>query len=144
MTESRTFEGGCHCGNVKVTVQLVSAPLNYELRACDCDFCTKHRAVYLSDPQGKLVLYFNDDNKVGIYKHGADLAEMIFCPVCGVYIGALYKEPPEIFGAVNARIFSEGFGPEVVVSPKLLGPDEKTARWKDLWFSDVQVINNVR
>jgi hypothetical protein len=29
------------------------------------------------------------------------------------------------------------FGPEQAVSPKLLSPDQKVRRWRDIWFPDV-------
>lgn len=37
-------DGGCHCGNIKVDVELAAAPETYHPRVCDCDFFRKHGA----------------------------------------------------------------------------------------------------
>ncbi|HYB33133.1 MAG TPA: hypothetical protein VED45_06850 [Steroidobacteraceae bacterium] len=134
--------GACHCGNLRLEVQLTHAPDAYRPRACDCDFCRKHGAAYVSDPQGTLLVRINDEQFAGRYRQGSGLAELLFCRNCGVLIGALYRDDQRLYGVANAKVLDarEGFGPEEPVAPQLLSPGEKMSRWQNLWFADVSVV----
>lgn len=137
----RKASGGCHCGDVRVDLELVREPVTYHPRACDCDFCRKHGAAYVSDPQGSLSIRLQDAGSMSSYRQGSGAAECIFCRNCGVLIGALYRSDGRIWGAINAKIVESptSFGAEEVVSPKKLSGDEKEKRWQDIWFSDVTI-----
>lgn len=139
MTSHRAIEGHCHCQSVTVRVELTDDPPSYAPRSCDCDFCRMHNASYLSDPNGRLRIQAADTSALGRYRQGAELADMLFCSRCGVLVGACYEAGSELFAAVNARLFTEPFGTETTASPKKLDPDEKTKRWKQLWFGDVKL-----
>jgi len=133
--------GGCYCGNIKLDLQLANAPASYQPRACDCGFCRKHGAAYISDAQGTLRIRINDQRRSGTYRQGSELAEMLLCTHCGVLIGALYRAEGRIYATVNVRVIegAERFGGEQAVSPKQLSADAKVSRWKDLWFSSVEL-----
>src|SRR5579863_1627490 len=133
--------GGCHCGNIRLELELTSAPATYRPRACDCDFCRKHAAAYISDPGGSLVIRIRDSRELRRYRQGAGLAEYLFCASCGVFVGVVYSDEGKLYGSVNARAVGTGeaFGPEQVVSPKQLSADEKSRRWRDIWFAKVEV-----
>jgi len=136
-----SVSGGCHCGNVRVDLRLAREPGTYRTRACDCDFCRKHGAAYVSDPQGSLTIRIQDAREMGIYRQGSGVAECVFCAKCGVLIGALYRSEDRVWGAVNAKIVDgpTGFGAEQCVSPKALAANEKEKRWQDIWFHDVVI-----
>jgi|SRR5579862_2429546 len=131
--------GGCHCGNVAVQVQLSRASRSYAPRACDCTFCRKHGAAYLSDPDGSLVLRVRQMGQLGSYRQGSNAAEMLVCRTCGVLLGALYRDGDATYGVVNSRVLdaAEGFGAEQPVSPQTLSPEAKQKRWRQLWFARV-------
>lgn len=133
--------GSCHCGNVNVSIGLPRAPLEYSPRACDCDFCRKHGASYLSDPNGVLAVEVGDLRSLHSYRQGSGTAEMLVCGHCGVLIGATFAADGRVFAAINTRIIDGGvaFGESRTVSPKLLGAEEKAERWRQLWFGDVSV-----
>jgi hypothetical protein len=133
--------GSCHCGNVRVEAQLTREPGTYHPRACDCDFCRKHGASYLSDPQGSLGIRLKSASTLGSYRQGSGLAECIFCGNCAVLIGALYRDEGRIWGVINARIMENqtSFGAEQPASPKMLSANEKEKRWQDIWFSNVTI-----
>jgi hypothetical protein len=133
--------GGCHCGNVRVDLQFAREPGTYHPRACDCDFCRKHGAAYVSDPQGSLSIRIQDARSMGNYRQGSGVAECIFCTKCGVLIGALYRSEGRIWGAINAKIVEDptSFGTEQCVSPKTLSANEKEKRWQDIWFHNVAI-----
>jgi hypothetical protein len=132
--------GGCHCGNIAVEVELPRAPATYHPRACDCEFCRKHGAAYVSDPQGALRILIRDQRHAGRYTQGSGMAELLLCRNCGVLAGALYAEHGRLYATVNARILDPAagqFAAEQPVSPQTLADREKVQRWKDIWFSSV-------
>jgi hypothetical protein len=136
-----SLSGGCHCGNVRVDLELAREPATYRPRACDCDFCRKHAAAYLSDPQGTLTIRLRDASNTGSYRQGNSLAECLFCKNCGVLVGAIYRSGDRVIGVVNVKAIEGGtnFGMEQPVSPKALSGEEKIARWQDIWFSNVTI-----
>jgi len=135
--------GSCHCGNVHVTVQLAAAPGGYHPRACDCDFCRRHGAAYVSDPCGALLLRATDPGAVAHYRQGDALADMLLCRTCGVLLGALHGSAARLYGVVNARVLAgaESFAAEQAVTPRTLSAAEKVSRWHRLWFCDVSAAN---
>jgi hypothetical protein len=136
------LSGGCHCGKLLVQAQLTRTPDTYNPRACDCDFCRKHAAAYVSDPRGALLIRIADPQSAGRYRQGSGLAELLFCNNCGVAVGALYRSAARLYGVVNARVLggAAGFGAAQTVSPQRLSPDEKVSRWQELWFADVSIV----
>ena len=136
------LSGGCHCGNLRLQVQLTRAPAEYSPRACDCDFCRKHGAAWLSDPHGSLRISVRDTREVAKYAQGSGLAALLLCRQCGVVVGATLGEPGvRLYGAVNAKVIDGGtpFAAPETVSPHQLSAEEKVRRWQQLWFSDVRI-----
>jgi hypothetical protein len=133
------LRGSCHCENVRLEIALSRAPETYQPRACDCDFCSKHAAAYVSDAQGTLRIRVEDPQRLSRYRQGSDTAECLLCATCGVLLGVVYQEGGRTFATVNRRAI-EGpvrLGEATPVSPKALGVDDKVSRWKSLWFSQV-------
>ncbi|HEY2402550.1 MAG TPA: GFA family protein [Steroidobacteraceae bacterium] len=133
--------GGCYCGNIRLTVSLSRDLSAYSPRACDCDFCRKHGAAYVSDPQGVLRIQITAAGQVNRFRQGSNTAEMLLCRQCGVLVGALYQEEHRLFGTLNANALDcrTAFGPEQCVSPKSLAADQKVQRWRDIWFANVSL-----
>ncbi len=134
--------GGCHCGNIRVELELARAPDSYHPRACDCDFCRQHNAAYVSDPQGSLALRIKDEHLSGRYRQGSGQAEFLFCKNCGVLAGVFYRNDGRLYAAVNAKAVGggEAFGAEQPVSPKTLSASEKVRRWREVWFPNVSIV----
>jgi hypothetical protein len=133
--------GGCHCGNVVVAATFAKALDAYQPRLCDCTFCSKHGAAYVSDSAGSLSIRIKDDQRVARYRQGNEIAQFLLCANCGVLIGAWFATDGRLYGAVNANVFDgkPRFGDVKTVSPRKLAADEKVARWKALWFADVTI-----
>jgi len=136
-----TVSGGCHCGNIRVQLQLTREPAAYHPRACDCDFCHKHSAAYVSDPQGSLHLQIRDAAEAGRYRQGSGQAQLLLCKRCGVLMAALFEADGELHAAANARAVAPpgSFGMDRVVSPQTLAAADKARRWRELWFHTVTV-----
>jgi hypothetical protein len=124
-----------------VDLEVAREPGTYHPRACDCDFCRKHGAAYVSDPQGSLVVRIRDERNTAYYRQGSGLADFLFCRSCGVLAAVLYREDSRAYGAINAKIVEGGatFGAEQTSSPKALSDSQKTKRWQDLWFPKVTI-----
>jgi hypothetical protein len=132
--------GGCHCGNIAVTVELTKAPDTHHPRACDCDFCSKHGATWVSDPGGSLAIRIREERDAARYAQGDEIAEMLLCRRCGVLVAALWREP-HVYGVVNAGALDarSEFAGTQPVSPKKLSAEEKMSRWRSIWFAKVTV-----
>lgn len=132
--------GGCHCGNIRIELELPRTAGNYNPRACDCDFCRKHRAAYVSDPQGALLILLAREGDSGRYAQGSGQAELLLCRNCGVLVAALYRDAGRLYAAVNANaVEAVAFGAQQPVSLRTLAAEDKVRRWKELWFSNVTI-----
>ncbi len=133
------ISGGCYCGNIRVQASFSNYLSTYDSRACDCDFCGKHAAAYVSDPSGSLALHIRDEHEINWFRQGSNTAEMLLCRTCGVLVGAVYRDSDRLFGTLNVKAMDSraSFGPEEPVSPKSLSADQKVQRWRELWFADV-------
>jgi hypothetical protein len=139
---THTVSGGCHCGNIRVELDLPRDPGAYAPRACDCSYCRKHGAAWVSDPQGALRLWVGDERCAGTYRQGSGVAELLLCRNCGVAVGALYRAEGRLYGVLNARVIDGGtsFGAEQPVSPQTLSAEDKTKRWQEIWCANVSII----
>jgi len=134
--------GGCHCGNLALSVELPRAPPAYAPRACDCEFCLRHGALWVSDPQGSLLIRIRDERDISRYAQGDRLAEMLLCRNCGVLVSALWREQ-RLYGVVNASALEAraAFAAAQPVSPRTLSAAAKTSRWQSIWFADVTIAS---
>jgi hypothetical protein len=138
---THNLNGQCHCGNILVDVELTRAPATYSPRACDCDFCRKHGASYVSDPQGTLRIHIKDECYFGKYRQGSGIADCLLCKNCGVLVAITFRNDGQLYAVVNSKAIDgvPRFGEEKTVSPRMLSDSEKIERWKDIWFANVTV-----
>jgi len=132
-----SLKGGCHCGNISIALELSRAPSAYNPRACDCDFCRKHGAAYISDPHGSIRIHINSAGKSQIYRQGSGTAEFLLCAACGVVVSVLYRDTNRVYAAANANTVAtaaERFGSEQSASPQMLAASDKVKRWQTVWF----------
>jgi len=135
--------GGCHCGNIRVDLELTRAPNTYTPRACDCDFCRKHGAAYVSDAGGSVLISIKDPGNSGTYRQGSGQAEFLLCKSCGVLVGVLHRVEKRLYATinVNAADVRADFGTEQPASPKSLSAHEKAQRWQEIWFANVKLTD---
>lgn len=133
--------GACHCGNISFQVELSHETSSYQPRACDCDFCQKHAANYISDKDGSLSIQIGNQSDLRIYQQGSKLADFLLCKKCGVLVAVVYQEAEQLYGAINGQSLNHKtcLGDPIVTSPKQLSSQEKIARWKNIWFSNVKI-----
>ena len=78
-------QGGCHCGNLRLSLRLSQAPEDTRLRACGCSFCRAHNTRTTSDPHESVEIWAEDWSLVEPYRFGSGTAEFLICRRCGVY-----------------------------------------------------------
>lgn len=78
------LHGQCHCGNIAYTLDWAPDPTEIPARACDCSFCTRHGAVWTSNPDGHLCIQLRDPAAVSHYAFGTSTANFHVCSRCGV------------------------------------------------------------
>src|SRR4051812_48628312 len=61
-------EGGCHCGNLRLTLRLSRPPQEVRLRACGCSFCRAYATRTTSDPLGAAEIWAVDWDLVEPYR----------------------------------------------------------------------------
>jgi len=139
---SFVHHGGCHCGALRwefasrMTVQSLSP------RACDCDFCTRHHAAWVSDPEGHLGIRGNPA-MLQCFRQGSEQAEFLLCRNCGVLVAVVVRDNDgRMIGAANRNAFDarDQFVGETIVSPRLLAADAKRVRWRQVWMPTVLSI----
>ena len=101
-----TLRGSCHCGNLEVELDSAIAPEAFEVRACQCSFCSRHGARTISDPKGRLVIRVADPDRLCRYRFGLQTSEALVCGRCGCYVAAVMPEHPQL-ATLNARVLAE-------------------------------------
>jgi hypothetical protein len=96
---SRTYSGGCHCGQVRydVTVDLD------QVLACNCSICTK-RGLLLAFVKPECFALRSGAENLTDYQFSKKVIHHVFCPECGVESFARGTAPDgsEMI-AINAR-----------------------------------------
>jgi hypothetical protein len=135
------MQGGCHCGQIALSFSTAIPPEKFSPRACDCSFCQRHGASFISDPNGGLVIDVKDANALGEYRFGHGLAKFLLCRNCGVFVAVLFEIDDRTFASVNSRCIGGdvSFGNPQTASPQKLNADEKKERWAKIMIADVQV-----
>jgi hypothetical protein len=140
-TESTiTLQGSCHCGRLRIEFSTDQDPADFAPRACDCSFCRKHGAAYVSDPAGRLSVSARE-GVLRKYLQGSNTAEFLLCGQCGVLVAVTFGHDDRVYGAVNVGCLDgkTGFRAPVPASPQMLGAEEKVSRWLELWIPDVEL-----
>jgi hypothetical protein len=137
-----TFRGGCHCGGLHIEFSTHADSAHLVPRACDCAFCRKHGAAWVSDPAGRLRIAIAETQVLASYEQGSQTARFRLCARCGVLVAVTYAHGDRLFGAVNATCLDDptAFGSPVPASPQRLSCEEKTDRWVRLWIPGVELF----
>jgi hypothetical protein len=93
--------GGCHCGNLRWTLDSALRAAELPVRACQCAFCLRHGALSTSDPSGHLRFEIADPALLLRYRFATRSADFLICRRCGVYVGALMEEGGAWFAIAN-------------------------------------------
>jgi len=148
--DSTVIRGACHCGAVKVEMQLSGPADEVLLRRCGCSFCRRVGALAYSDPQG----HAHIDGRladISLYQFGEEAADFVICHTCGVFVAAISDDGERPRCVVNVP----GIAPDVAagldsVPLQAAGEDRAgrkqrhAARWMPVTFSDPAIPSNLR
>jgi len=140
MPTATTLHGSCHCGQLSIAFSTTLDTAGLTPRACDCSFCRKHGAAYISDPAGKLSIHARG-GALRHYQQGSNNADFLVCGSCGVLVAVVFEHLSRLYGAANAGCL-DGRIPladAVPSSPQMLSADDKISRWIRLWVPDVEL-----
>jgi len=133
--------GGCHCGNIRFTLDWSPEPVEIPARACTCSFCSKHGGVWTSCPTGALRVRIADTAQVSRYAFGTRTAEFHICARCGVVPVVSSRIGERLYAVVSVNAF-ENVPPGMLrhASASFDGEDEasRLARRAKNWIGDVE------
>ncbi|MDJ0716646.1 MAG: GFA family protein [Prochloraceae cyanobacterium] len=78
--ESKTYEGGCHCGAVRFQVIVDK----HEAMNCNCSICRKKGFLHLIVPREKFTL-LQGKEVLTTYTFNTQIAKHTFCRICGIH-----------------------------------------------------------
>ena len=142
MADRTTFEGGCHCGNIRFAYVTQEGGRGVQPRRCACEFCTRHGNVYVSDPGGELAIQVKDDGAVSRYRFGHETADFLVCRICGVMPVVVSRIDGNDYGIVNHNAIDEAPVPARDLPTADLGGETREirlARRKSNWIGTVTI-----
>jgi hypothetical protein len=136
------IHGQCHCGNIGFDLTWEPDPVWIPARACGCSFCTKHGAVWTSNPDATLQVHVADPGLVSHYAFGTRTAEFHTCSRCGIVPVVTSTIDGRVYAVVSVNAF-EGVAPSLLqrasVSFDGEGTGSRLARRKRNWIAHVEL-----
>ncbi len=97
VNEPVTYEGGCHCGAVRLSVIVDK----HEATDCNCSICIKKGFLHLIVPADRFTLLSGAD-VLTTYTFNTGTAKHTFCRICGIHSFYRPRSHPDAFD-VNVR-----------------------------------------
>mgnify|MGYP001580406277 FL=1 len=105
-------EGGCHCGRVKIEVEI---PSRVTVNRCNCSICQKSGYLHLIVPAERFELLAGEES-LAEYTFNTGVARHLFCRHCGIKSFYVPRSHPEGF-SVNLNCLDVPDEIEVVIEP---------------------------
>jgi hypothetical protein len=99
------IEGGCHCGNIRYTLDWPGDGKDITMRACGCTFCTKHGGNWTSNRNSALAAEVRDASLVSKYRFGTGTADFHVCARCGAVPFVTSTIDDRLYAVVNVNTF---------------------------------------
>ena len=97
-------EGACHCGGVRIAVEMPSDPRPHY---CNCSMCAMKGSLAIDVPIAALTV-LEGSELLACYSFNTNVAQHWFCRSCGIHLFQRLRSDPDKYG-VNAVCF-DGFG----------------------------------
>ena len=96
------YQGQCHCGAIRATLEATKPASDLQARACQCGFCTRHGAMTVSDPAGRAIV---EITRAGLnrYQFATRTGTSLLCARCGMYAGVVLEDEGKVWSAINVR-----------------------------------------
>jgi hypothetical protein len=132
---THSFQGQCHCGAIRASLEATKPALELQARACQCGFCTRHGAMTVSDPAGRATF---EIARAGLnrYRFETRTGTSLLCARCGMYAGVILEDDGKVWSAINVRglaipEFKERTAEPVVYEGET--PEARIARRRQKW-----------
>lgn len=112
MTKTKTYTGGCHCGEVRYEVE---APLGKEVLACNCSICEMVGFLHFIVEKDAFRITAGEDNLTD-YRFNTGTARHLFCKICGVKPCYVPRSHPDGW-SVNARTLDDNALSGMTIKP---------------------------
>ena len=135
-----SYEGGCSCKNIVISLFLDSELSQYTPRACQCSYCKKKNAAYISFPDWKLEVKIKNSVHINKFRFSTRTADFVSCKICDELIYVVSKIGNKNYSVVNITAFKNVQFPDPVKTDfdsEL--QSERIIRRKSNWISDVDV-----
>lgn len=135
------IHGRCHCGNIAFALHWDPDPERIPARACDCSFCTRHGAVWIANPQGRLRIEVREAAQVSHYAFGTRTAQFLVCARCGVVPAVLSRIDGNLYAVVNAQCAEDVDPARLQHTAAHFGEEDPRVRLdrrKAHWIGDVE------
>lgn len=107
----REISGQCHCGNINYQFTWPGSGQRIPVRACECTYCQKRGAVWISNPDGTLDVKVTEPQSMHHYQFGHQTATFHICGRCGIVVMASCDIDDATYAVVNVNTF-ENIEPE--------------------------------
>jgi hypothetical protein len=113
MPESKTYSGGCHCGEVRYEVKTDLG----KVISCNCSFCSKKGLLLTFVPPEAFNLRSGDDSLTD-YQFNKKRIHHLFCNICGTssFSRASLPDDATMF-AVNVRCLDDVDPAHLTITP---------------------------
>jgi len=136
------IEGRCHCGNIAYRLTWEPQPDTIAARACDCGFCTRHGALWTSNPASTLTIDVRDASRLVRYAFETRTADFLICSSCGVVPAVISRIENGDYAVVNVNTFTDFPASRIHRAPVSLADEGERARLdrrRRGWIADVRI-----
>lgn len=95
----QTFQGGCHCGQVRFEIQ--ADLYGTEIHNCNCSMCSKKGFLHLHVKPSNFKL-ISGDKAIKEYRFNTKTARHFFCSECGIHSYYISRSHPHMID-INVR-----------------------------------------
>lgn len=124
----RAYDGGCHCGALRVRFTPARSAEEVPLRRCDCSFCRKHGATTATDSDGRLHIEVVELDEAVRYRFGLRTADFLLCGRCGVYVAAVMETDAGAVATLNVNVLDDREAFSATPLPVAYGDEDAHAR----------------
>ncbi|KAM5348641.1 hypothetical protein ACJ41O_008465 [Fusarium nematophilum] len=104
---SETYEAGCHCGFISLSVTLSPPFPEHTVTHCNCSICRRGGYLLVYPDYEKVTWHHGSDTRVGRYQFNTRTRDHMFCPKCGASIGIdFWNADPKCYG-ISVRQFND-------------------------------------
>jgi len=139
------IEGKCHCRNISYVFHWPGDGGEIPVRACGCDFCTKHGVSWTSHHDSELIATIGDTSLVSKYRFGTGTADFYVCARCGVAPFVTCAIDDQLYAVVNTNTF-EGIDRSSLIRAATNfdgeGTGERLDRRKRSWIPSVNISSS--